>query len=567
MIEIGNHEKSKVLIVDDETEVLNSLADLLRKDFHIFATADVDEAEKLLVSHNIFSLVISNQRMPVKTGVEFLAGVARTSPDTARILLTGYTDIDTVIEAVNQGQIVQYITKPWDADKLINLLKAIAEKYNLLQENRRLIKQLAELNEQVMNSTEQIETLKDIQATVQSENHTLKTAYEQMGKSFRHMRKIQERERLGHHVLERLTQMKDTKDTVHDILKIIRQSTGLDAVGLRLCKDDDFPYLAQEGFSTNFLLTENFLAVRDADGCLCRNENGKTSLECTCGLVISGHTEATVPFLTPAGSFWTNDSTSLLDISTERDSRLHPRNLCIHEGFHSVALIPLRKDKDIVGLLQLNDRRKDQFSPEMIQFFEDLCSSIGIAIARKWAEEEKAQLIIETYNHEMQLMKYREQYNITQQENAFTKELNIIKDDLFLKKIGVVNNRGEAVQWVIDLYYKPLDILSGDSYSIREIEEGKVLIYLADAMGKGLAASVTAILSTSFVNHLVNEAKENGGFDFRGFIDTYSKIIRKELIEEEILCVKFIFLDLINETMDTVICAMPPTSARLRTIP
>ena len=53
-----------------------------------------------------------------------------------------------------------------------------------------------------------------------------------------------------------------------------------------------------------------------------------------------------------------------------------------------------------------------------------------------------------------------------------------------------MNNRGETVEWVIDLYFKPLDILSGDSYSIREIEEGRVLIYLADAMGKGLAASM-----------------------------------------------------------------------------
>src|SRR5208283_5398459 len=173
-------------------------------------------------------------------------------------------------------------------------------------------------------------------------------------------------------------------------------------------------------------------------------------------------------------------------------------------------------------------------------------------------EAEKAQMILESYAKEMELIKYREKYNITQQENAFRKELNIIKDDLFLKKIDVVNNRGETVEWVIDLYYKPMDILSGDSYSIREIEEGRVLIYIADAMGKGLAASVTSILSTSFVNLLVNEAKEGSDFNFRKFVDTYSTIIRRELIEEEILCVKFIFLDLINETMDAVICAMPP---------
>ncbi|MBF0507273.1 MAG: SpoIIE family protein phosphatase [Nitrospirae bacterium] len=155
-------------------------------------------------------------------------------------------------------------------------------------------------------------------------------------------------------------------------------------------------------------------------------------------------------------------------------------------------------------------------------------------------------------------MKYREEYNILQQESAFKKEFNIIRNDLFLKKVDVVNSRGAAVEWAIDLYYKPLDILSGDSYSIRAIEDGKVLIYIADAMGKGLAASVTSILSTSFANHLVNEALEGTGFDFREFIAAYSGFIRKELIEEEILCVTFLFLDLVNETMDTAVCAMPP---------
>src|SRR5208283_1899697 len=64
-----------------------------------------------------------------------------------------------------------------------------------------------------------------------------------------------------------------------------------------------------------------------------------------------------------------------------------PRNRCIHEGFHSFALVPLRAGKDIIGLFQLNDRRKDQFTLDMILFFEGLCDSIGIALSRKLAEE------------------------------------------------------------------------------------------------------------------------------------------------------------------------------------
>jgi response regulator RpfG family c-di-GMP phosphodiesterase len=192
MIEIGNREKPKILIVDDETEVLSSLADLLRKDFHIFTTFDVREALDLLASETAFSLVISDQRMPVMTGAELLARVVSISPDTARILLTGYADIEAVIEAVNQGQIVHYITKPWDADRLLSLLKPIAERHALLQENRKLIRQIAEINTLSRDSAERVEELKKAQSTIERENRTLKVAYEHLDTSFWHLRKIQE---------------------------------------------------------------------------------------------------------------------------------------------------------------------------------------------------------------------------------------------------------------------------------------------------------------------------------------------------------------------------------------
>lgn len=192
MIEIGKREKPKILIVDDETEVLGSLADLLRKDFHIFTTFDVREALDLLASQKVFSLVISDQRMPVMTGAEFLARVASISPDTARILLTGYADIEAVIEAVNQGQIVHYITKPWDGDRLLALLKPIAERHALLQENRKLIRQLAEIDTRSKDSAARIEDLEKAQSTIERENRTLKVAYEHLDTSFWHLRKIQE---------------------------------------------------------------------------------------------------------------------------------------------------------------------------------------------------------------------------------------------------------------------------------------------------------------------------------------------------------------------------------------
>jgi response regulator RpfG family c-di-GMP phosphodiesterase len=137
-------------------------------------------------------MVIADQRMPVLTGAELLAKAARTSPDTARVLLTGYADLEVVIDAVNQGQIVQYITKPWDGVKLVKILKPIAERYQLIQENRQLIQQLAQLNQTVSDSEAQMETLAEAHSTLESDNLTLKAAYDQLDQSFWHLRKIQE---------------------------------------------------------------------------------------------------------------------------------------------------------------------------------------------------------------------------------------------------------------------------------------------------------------------------------------------------------------------------------------
>lgn len=181
-------------------------------------------------------------------------------------------------------------------------------------------------------------------------------------------------------------------DTISRILTAIKSETGFAAVGIRLRNNEDFPYFAQNGFSLDFLLTENSLTVRNQDGGLYRETSGDDGLECICGLVISGRTDPASPLFTPGGSFWTNDSVLLLDLPSDQDPRINPRNRCIHEGFFSIALIPVRANQEIVGLLQLNDRKKDAFTLGMIHFFEGLASLLGITLSRKWAEEEKISL-------------------------------------------------------------------------------------------------------------------------------------------------------------------------------
>jgi PAS domain S-box-containing protein len=189
-----------------------------------------------------------------------------------------------------------------------------------------------------------------------------------------------------------LNQPGEVRDSVLRVLAMVKARTGFDAVGIRLQEGEDFPYLVQEGFSKDFLLTENTLVERGADGGVCRDREGKVRLECTCGLVISGKTDPANPLFTKRGSFWTNDSSPLLNLSADQDPRRHPRNVCFHHGYGSMALIPIRTKDRIIGLLQLNARRKGCFTFAAIEQFENIATHVGEALTRKQAEGERKKL-------------------------------------------------------------------------------------------------------------------------------------------------------------------------------
>ena len=205
-------------------------------------------------------------------------------------------------------------------------------------------------------------------------------------------------------VLQILNEPGELQDSIQRVLAILKERTGVDAAGLRLQNGEDFPYFAQQGFSQDFVLTENTLVARTADGGICRDKGGKVSLECTCGLVLSGKTDRPHPLFTCGGSFWTNDSFPLLDLPSDQDPRLHPRNQCIHRGYASVALVPIRNKDRIVGLIHLNARRKGGFTLEEVELLEGIASLLGAALMRRQAEdllqksEQKFRLLFESLN-------------------------------------------------------------------------------------------------------------------------------------------------------------------------
>ena len=138
-------KKHTLLIVDDEKPIVDSLNGLFRRDYQVFTGTSAAEGLEVLAREKI-DVVLSDQRMSPVDGTEFLVQVKEKSPETVRILVTGYADIQSVIRAVNYGQIYGYVTKPWKPDELETLVKQAVQHLDLLDENKRLTEELREAN-------------------------------------------------------------------------------------------------------------------------------------------------------------------------------------------------------------------------------------------------------------------------------------------------------------------------------------------------------------------------------------------------------------------------------------
>lgn len=135
-------ESHTVLLVDDEPNILRSLIRLLRRDAYTILSAGSGAEGLDVLAENPVDVVISDQRMPGMTGTEFLSQVKELYPDTVRIVLSGYTDLDSVTDAINQGAIYKFLTKPWDDELLRQNVREAFEKHELRAENLRLEEEL-----------------------------------------------------------------------------------------------------------------------------------------------------------------------------------------------------------------------------------------------------------------------------------------------------------------------------------------------------------------------------------------------------------------------------------------
>lgn len=173
--------RHSILIVDDEESILNAFKRILAdEDYDIHTASDgMEGLNKLREAQKPFSLIISDQRMPVMNGVQFFSKAKDIFPDAVRILLTGYADTDAIIDAINKGGIHLYFTKPWREEELLVHIKESLSKTELVMENRRLIELTKKQNDDLQELNKTLEDrIKEKTSDLLAKAAELKVSYE-----------------------------------------------------------------------------------------------------------------------------------------------------------------------------------------------------------------------------------------------------------------------------------------------------------------------------------------------------------------------------------------------------
>jgi len=187
-----------------------------------------------------------------------------------------------------------------------------------------------------------------------------------------------------------LLRLLNANNDLHELMRIVTGFLGnwfdVEAVGIRLKEEEDFPYFVTRGFTHEFIQGENTLCQEHSHEMAGQDSLKHQIPHCLCAHVLQGRGDPSSPFFTPNGGFWTNSATKLPPATGKGGRRGGTGNRCFRGGYESVALIPLRSGNETLGLLQLSDRRRDRFTEENLKLLERLAGSLSIAIMQRRAE-------------------------------------------------------------------------------------------------------------------------------------------------------------------------------------
>ncbi|MEG4944298.1 SpoIIE family protein phosphatase [Microcoleus sp. F4-D5] len=177
----GDGSKLKLMVVDDEPDNLDLLYRTFRRDFQVYKADSALSALEVLDEQGEMAVIISDQRMPEMNGTEFLGKTVERFPDTIRILLTGYTDVEDLVEAINSGQVFKYITKPWNPEELKLVINQASETYKYYKQRsvalRRALRKESLFNEVMSVIRGSLDYSSMVQTIVQTVGQTFEANY------------------------------------------------------------------------------------------------------------------------------------------------------------------------------------------------------------------------------------------------------------------------------------------------------------------------------------------------------------------------------------------------------
>ena len=209
-----------------------------------------------------------------------------------------------------------------------------------------------------------------------------------------------------------------------------------------------------------------------------------------------------------------------------------------------IILISAMDNKEIIInalRLQVHNFIKKPIEQKMI--LEALENSSKLLLANKVIKEKE--------NAKLQELQNKEKYNSYQEDLAFAKELNILRNDFYYQMLDDKNIS------LVDFLYQPLDVISGDAYTARRIDENRTFYLIVDGMGKGLSASLSAMIMTSFVNHIIDKMIEFDSFSLEILVKESMDYIKPILLEEEALALDYIVFDNSYNKLQYAKFAMP----------
>lgn len=154
-------QQDTLLVIDDEVDILKAVERLFRRRYNVLTAQTTDHARKVLEEHDVH-VILCDQRLPRETGVTFFSDIRHIYPDIVRVLFTGYANIDSVIDAINEGAVYRYISKPWQPSELKIVIDQAFDQYRQKRERQQLLAQLQQANEELTRANTELTQIDEV---------------------------------------------------------------------------------------------------------------------------------------------------------------------------------------------------------------------------------------------------------------------------------------------------------------------------------------------------------------------------------------------------------------------